>query len=150
VGEIALLRVRKTLDPMNRANWQYFTGVSASGSSRWTSDIAGARPVISDENGVGWNVSATYVKARNRVYVAYEHTKALAGYLSILEAPDVHGPWKTVYYGRLSNNGRGVPATSFYYSFLPNGFTGDRFTMLFTGMYANDALNVIDGRFVAR
>ena len=64
--------------------------------------------------------------------------------------PTLHGPWKTVYYGRLSNNGRGVPATSFYYSFLPNGFSGDQFTMLFTGSYANDALNVIDGRFVAR
>jgi hypothetical protein len=150
VGEIALLRLRKTANPLNKANWQYFAGPSATGGARWTSNIAGARPVISDTNGVGWNVSATYLKARDRVYVAYEHTKSHAGYLSILEAPAPHGPWTTVYYGRFSNSAKGVPATAFYYSFLPNGFSGDRFTMLFTGALANDSLNVIDGRFVAR
>ena len=84
------------------------------------------------------------------MYVAYEHTTSHAGYLSILESTNPQGPWKTVYYGRLANTELDVPYTGFYYSFLPNAFSGDRFTMLFTGSFANDSLNVIDGRFVAR
>jgi hypothetical protein len=150
VGEIALLRLPEAADPMVRTDWQYFAGESASGSPIWTSDIADARPVIADRNGVGWNVSAIYVRARGRVYVAYEHTGGHNDYLSVLEAPAPHGPWTTVYYGRLAETGNGLPPTSFYYNFLPNGFSGDKFTLLFTGSDANDALNVVDGRFVAR
>jgi hypothetical protein len=109
VGEIALLRVRKSADPMVRANWQYYAG-----NSQWSANIANAHPVITDRNGVGWNVSAIYVKARGRFYVAYEHTTSHAGYLSILESTNPQGPWKTVYYGRLANTELDVPYTGFY------------------------------------
>jgi hypothetical protein len=149
-GEIALLRVPKSANLMDRRKWQFFAGM-VDGKPTWTTSMAKIRPVIVDAaGGVGWNVSGQYVKSLKRFVVAYEHTETHAGRLAVLEAANPWGPWRTVYYGNFANPAKKVPATAFYYNFLPTGFSGDRFTMLFTGRYENDSLNVIDGRFVRK
>ena len=59
-GEIALLRAPRGSDLMRRDSWQFFAGLDQSGQPRWSGDAHQLQPVITDQNGVGWTVSATY------------------------------------------------------------------------------------------
>src|SRR3954452_16705010 len=59
-GEIALLRASRGSDLMRRDSWQFFAGRDRNGQALWSSDARQLKPVITDQNGVGWTVSATY------------------------------------------------------------------------------------------
>ena len=108
-----------------------------------------ARAVLANPEGVGWTVSATYVKSLGRYLVATEHGASQRGRISIFESENPQGPWRTVFYGELTDRSPRVPLTAFFANFLPNGFGdgGRRFTLAFTGKDANDSLNLVDGRF---
>lgn len=148
-GQIMLMRVRKSADPMQRDSYEFFAGTGSNNAARWSRNIGDARAAISDPKGVGWTVSATYVKSLKRYFVITEHEVSQRGRMSIFESPNPHGPWRTVFYDELTDGSSRVPLTAFFANFLPNGFSdgGRRFTLSFTGIMANDALNLVDGRF---
>ena len=93
-------------------------------------------------------MSATYIKALGRYMLMTEHGQSFAGRLGLFEAKAPRGPWRTVFYGTLTDGTTRVPAKSFFFNFLPNGWrdSGKRFTLAFTGVQVLDALNLVDGR----
>ncbi len=149
-GEIALLRAPKGADLLARGGWEFLAGVDGAGRPTWTGDEGKLQAAIVDrQGGVGWTTSATYVKALGRYLVATQHAKHATGRLTLLEAPQPWGPWRTVTYTTVADPQRRVQTTGFYFNFLPNSFSGDgkSFTLVFTGRGNADALLLVDGRF---
>lgn len=146
-GEVTLLRVRRGDDVMDRRNWSFFAGADGGGRATWTGDQAGARGVFFDRNGVGWVMSAIYVKPLKRYLLLTANTVPRAGRLGVHEAENPWGPWRTVYYSTVANPQRREPPDGFYFNFLANSFSGDgrRFTLVFTGKGGLDSLNMVDG-----
>src|SRR4051794_23809918 len=146
-GEIALLRAPRASDLMRRDSWQFFAGLDQSGQPRWSGDAHQLQPVITDQNGVGWTVSATYDPALRRFLVATEHGTSFGSHLTLLEAPNVYGPWSTAAYTTLQDPKRRIDQTAFHYTLLPNSLSGNKFTLAFAGTGRSDALLLIDGTF---
>lgn len=148
-GEVALLRAPKGADLLQRSAWQFLAGVDGAGRPSWTGEEGRLTAAITDRQGVGWTTSAVYVKGLGRYLVATQHTKHATGRLTLLEAPEPWGPWRTVAYTTVADPQRRVQTTGFYFTFLPNSFSGDgrSFTLVFTGRGNADALLLIDGRF---
>lgn len=148
-GQIVLLRVPKSADPMRKDNYEYFAGAGNNGAATWTKNPAGLQAVFSNPAGVGWTVSATYVKELNRYFLITEHDVSQRGNIGIFESPNPHGPWRTVFYGQLTDGTARVPLRAFFANFVPSAFAdgGRRFTLSFTGIEELDALNLVDGRF---
>ena len=148
-GEVHLLRAAKDADLMRPDTWEFFAGEHGGGAPVWSGQQADSRPVFVDRQGVSWLSSAVFADELGRWLLVTEHGRSFAGKIGVFEAPTPWGPWRTVSYGTLANPERGVPATAFYAKFLPNTLgPGGRFTLAFTGVGVNDALNVIEGRFV--
>jgi hypothetical protein len=149
-GQVALLRAPKTADLLDRASWQFFAGRDGAGRPRWTGDEAAARPAFVNPDGVGWVVSATYVKALGRYLLFSEFGRSFAGNLGLFEAPHPWGPWRTVAYFRLPVERVGLKPTQYLYHFLAGSFSadGERFTLAFTGQIApQDSINLVSGGF---
>jgi hypothetical protein len=146
-GEIALLRASRGSDLMRRDSWQFFAGLDQSGQPRWSGDAHQLQPVITDQNGVGWTVSATYDPALRRFLVATEHSASFGSHLTLLDAPNVYGPWSTAAYTTLQDPKRRIDQTAFHYTLLPNSLSGNKFTLAFTGTGRSDALLLVDGTF---
>jgi hypothetical protein len=149
-GEVTLLRVPRGADVMDRRNWSFFSGTAgAGGAPSWTADQDEAEGVFFDRNGVGWVMSAIYVKALDRYLLLTANTVARAGRLGVHESESPWGPWRTVYYSTVANPQRSEPPDGFYFNFLANSFSGDgrRFTLVFTGKGRLDSLNLVDGSF---
>jgi hypothetical protein len=148
-GQIVLLRVAKSADPMRKENYEYFAGTDEGGGASWTKNPAGLKAVFTNPDGVGWTVSATYVKSLGRYLLITEHEQSQRGRLGIFESSTPHGPWRTVFYGTLTDGRGRVPPRAFFANFVPNAFADDgrRFTLSFTGIDALDSLNLVDGRF---
>ena len=147
-GQLALLRAPKGTDLLSRASWQFFAGRDASGRPRWTGNQAAAKPAFVNPDGVGWAVSATYVKALGRYLLLSEHKASFAGYLGLFEAPGPAGPWRTVAYFRLPVARVGLAPTQYLYNFLAGSFSadGERFTLVFTGQRTpQDSINLVSG-----
>ncbi len=144
-----LLRVPKSADPMRKENYEYFAGTDGGGKASWTKSPAGLKAVLTDPNGVGWTVSATYVKSLDRFFLITEHEQSQRGKLGVFESSTPHGPWRTVFYDTLTDGRGRVPPRAFFANFVPNAFAdgGRRFTLSFTGIDALDSLNLADGRF---
>jgi hypothetical protein len=123
-GEIALLRAPKGADLLARGGWEFLAGVDGAGRPTWTADEGKLQAAIVDrQGGVGWTTSATYVKALGRYLVATQHAKHATGRLTLLEAPQPWGPWRTVAYTTVADPQRRVQTTGFYFNFLPNSFS---------------------------
>jgi hypothetical protein len=149
-GQIALLRVPKSADLLDRSRWQLYAGQDGAGRPRWTGSEGAAEPAFVDAAGVGWAVSATYVKALGRYLLLSEHKESFAGYLGLFEAPGPAGPWRTVAYFRLPVGQVGLKPTQYLYNFLANSFSDDgrRFTLVFTGQRTPaDSINLVSGSF---
>jgi hypothetical protein len=147
-GEVVLMRVPEAGDPMRREDYEYFAGADAGGDATWTRDPARARPAFADPSGVGWTVSAAYVGELGRYLLITEHARSKRGLLGIFEAERPWGPWRTAFYGALTDGTARVPATAFFANVVPGSAAdgGRRLTLAFTGVFANDALNLVDVR----
>ena len=149
-GKLHLSRVPKDAI-LERAKHEFFAGLGADGTPRWTRDLAQKRPVFTDDNGVGWNVSASYNAGLKRYLLATEHDDTHAGVFGLFDAPEPWGPWTTVAY----QDKWGAPhvqPTAFYWNFPTKWLNADgtAFTMVFTGKDSNDSWNTIEGHFVRR
>ncbi len=148
-GAVALLRAPRS-SLFERAGYEFFAGRDASGRPRWTPDPAAREPVFRDPAGVGWTVSAVYAPELRRYLLATEHGTSFASNLGVFEAPEPWGPWATVLYENGWGRAGGVPRSVFYWNFAPRWFRdgGRAFTLVFSGIGANDRWNSVDGRFV--
>lgn len=147
-GRIHLSRVPKTAI-LDRAKYEFFSGLSPQGQPTWTKDIAAKKPVFADPNGVGWNVSVSYNGGLRRYILCTEHTETHAGKFGMFDAPEPWGPWTTVLYDETWGEGH-VEVSTFYWNFNQKWTSADgtEFTMIFTGKNTNDSWNTVRGRFV--
>jgi hypothetical protein len=149
-GEIVLLRVPATR-LMERAAYEFFAGLDSRGRPTWTTTLGGRKPVFSDRNGVGWNVSGSFNPGLNRYILMTEHTETSLGYFGVFDAPEPWGPWTTVKY----SGDFGAPhieASTFFWNLSTKWLSADgiRFTLVFTGIGENDSWNTIRGSFVLK
>jgi hypothetical protein len=147
-GEVALMRVSET-SLLNRAEYEYFTGLDKTGSPLWSNKFDEHKPVFTDANGVGWNLSVSYNAGLKRYLLMTEHSQSFDANIGIFDAPEPWGPWSTVYYGKFGSSD--FDASTFYYNFSNKWLSNDglRFVMLFTGVGENDAWNTIFQRLVS-
>ena len=141
-GEIALLRVPKD-KITDRGSYRFFSGLNNQGQAQWTNVLGQRQAVFKDTQGVGWNTSVSYNQGLKRYLLMTEHTETFKGYLGIFEAPEPWGPWSTIVYQRFT----GVPNTAFFWNFSNKWLSqdGSEFTMIFTGIGANDSWNTVKG-----
>jgi Autotransporter beta-domain len=94
-------------------------------------------------------VSAIYDRALHRYLIMTEHGRSFASRLTLLEAPTVWGPFRTVAYTTVEDPRGRVQSRAFHFNILPNSFSrdGKHFTLAFTGVGDGDALNLVDGSF---
>jgi hypothetical protein len=149
-GEIMLMRVpRRRI--MNRSAYEFFAGLDSSGKPTWTASLSQRRPVFSNPDGVGWNVSASYNPGLGRYLLTTEHTTSGKGNIGIFDAPNPWGPWTTVLYQ--SNFGSPhLEASTFFWNFSSKWLSADgkSFTMIFTGVDENDSWNSVQGNFTTK
>jgi hypothetical protein len=90
-------------------------------------------------------MAVSYNSGIGRYILTTEHTKSHAGNLGIFDAPEPWGPWTTVGY---YSNWQGFD-NPFYWNFSNKWLSEDGldFTLIFTGVKANDSWNTIRGRF---
>jgi hypothetical protein len=144
-GRIYLLRVHKDDIFSSKSNYQYFNGLDSAGNPNWSNNIGNKKPVFEDPNGVGWNVAVSYNAGLGRYLLTMEHAKSHASNLGIFDAPEPWGPWTTVGY---YSNWQGFD-NLFYWNFSNKWLSSDGrdFTLIFTGVKANDSWNTIRGSF---
>jgi Carbohydrate binding module (family 6) len=90
-------------------------------------------------------MAVSYNSGIGRYILTTEHTKSHAGNLGNFDAPEPWGPWTTVGY---YSNWQGFD-NPFYWNFSNKWLSEDGldFTLIFTGVKANDSWNTIRGRF---
>lgn len=143
-GQIDLLRVPKN-KLMERAAYEFFAGLDAGDQPTWTKDLAARRPAFEDPRGVGWCFSVSYNAGLKRYVICTEHDASFQGNLGMFDAAEPWGPWTTA--GYYQNWGKFGP--TFFWNF-PNKWLsqdGKSFTLIFTGVGANDSWNTLRGRF---
>lgn len=141
-GMIDLARVPKD-KIMDQASYEFFAGLDAGGSPRWTSDQSLRQPVFQNPEGVGWTVAVSYNQGLKRYILTTEHTESFKGNLGIFDAPEPWGPWTTVaYYTNWS-------ASTFFWNFSNKWLSSDgkSFTLIYTGLGSNDSWNTVRGSF---
>ena len=144
-GELTLLRALGNSDLTVQANWSYFAGASADGSTAsWTSNPSQLKDVIVDPNGVGWTTSAVFDAPLGLYLVLTQHGAQATGQLTILAAPNPWGPWSTVAYTTLP----GPEQHAFFFDILPTSISADglSFTLLYSGTDTG-ALLAMNGTF---
>jgi hypothetical protein len=147
-GQIHLSRVpQQTI--LDRSQYEFFAGPNQNGEPTWTKDVKKKRPVFTDSNGVGWNVSVSYNAGLRRYVLATEHSETHAGKLGLFDSPEPWGPWTTIAYEQSWGDGH-VEVSTFYWNFPTKWLSADgtQFTMVFTGKNTNDSWNTVTGRFV--
>ena len=90
-GEIYLVRVPTKQIKDRDAYWLY-EGINVSGNVQWSTDINDRQPVFKDQNGVGWNLSASYYSGLGRYLLMTDHEQSFKGNLGIFDAPEPWGP----------------------------------------------------------
>lgn len=147
-GRIHLSRAPKG-ELLKRDGHEFFTGLDIAGQPQWSPNAADKKPVFSDVNGVGWNVSVSYNAGLKRYLLATEHGATHAGKLGLFDAPEPWGPWTTVSYDDAWGDGH-IEVSGFYWNFANKWLSADgtRFTLVFTGKNTNDSWNTVAGRFV--
>ena len=131
-GRIVLMRApRDRL--MDRAAYEFFVGTGATGSARWTPEVAERAPLFKDPNGTAL-VSAAHNPGLRRYLLATQHAPKGQGNIGVFDAPTPWGPWTTVLY----EDGWGAErfrAGGFFWSFAPGWWSDDGrvFVLVFTG-----------------
>lgn len=147
-GRVYLSRVPKDKITDRHAH-EFFAGFD-DGPPIWTGNIEKKLPVFQDENGVGWNLSVSYVPVVDRYLLCTEHSQTHKSQLGIFDATSPWGPWTTVCYTD-SFGKDAIEQSCFYWSFpSPWLKTDGQFTMAFTGKNSNDSWNTVPGRFQLR
>ena len=90
---IYLLRVPPTNLQLGRSSYEYFSGTSA--APAWNFNVANARPVFSDANGVR-RPEMVRIAGLDRYLLTMAHYQP--GRVGVFEAPEPWGPWRTVMY----------------------------------------------------
>jgi hypothetical protein len=149
-GRIHLSRVPKDAI-LDRKRHQFFAGLQPDGTPTWTGSLAEKKPVFTDINGVGWNLSVSYNPALCRYLLATEHTETHAGNLGLFDAPEPWGPWTTVTYESKWGQDH-IELSTFYWNFPTKWLSpdGTRFTLVFSGKNTNDSWNTVQGKFIPR
>ena len=143
-GEIYLVRVPSKQIKDRDAYW-FYQGIDVSGNDQWTADINDKHPVFKDQNGVGWNLSASFNSGLGRYILMTEHEQSFKGNLGIFDAQEPWGPWTTVAY--YSN--WGDTNNTFFWNFSNKWLSedGKEFTIIYTGIKEHDSWNSVRGRF---
>lgn len=136
---------------LDRSRYEFFAGRTSDGTPEWSSDPTRKRPVFTDANGVGWNLSVSHHPGTGRYLLATEHTETHAGRFGLFDAPEPWGPWTTVAYDDAWGTGH-VEVSTFYWNFPSKWLApgGGAFTLVFTGKNTNDSWNTVAGRFQFR
>ena len=144
-GAIDLARVHRD-HLLDRARYEFFTGLDADGTPGWTADPERREAVFEDPTGVGWCFSVSYNPGLRRYFLATEHGATFKGNLGLFDAPEPWGPWTTVgYWGNWERLG------STFYANIPTKWIsadGLDFTLIFTGVGKHDSWNTVRGRFL--
>jgi len=149
-GRIYLSRVPNGA-VLDRSKYEFFAELSPDGKPVWSANLMDKRPVFTDPNGVGWNLSASYNPGLRRYLLCTEHSVTHAGKPGIFDAPEPWGPWTTVAYEEDWGKGH-IEVSTFYWNFNPKWLSADGmdFTMVFSGKNSNDSWNTVKGRFVPK
>jgi len=105
---VILLRVQQNKITDKEA-YRYFAGTDEQGVPVWSRDIKNRQPVFTYPGGCN-RLDVTYHPGIQR-FLMTMRSRAIAGgvnHFSIYEAPQIWGPWKTVYY---TQNWEGIPMT---------------------------------------
>lgn len=152
-GKVDLARVRSD-KIRDKSYYEFFAGFDSRGKPKWTRDFGpeAREPVFIDEVGGVRTVSCTYNPGLKRYLLTTEHTrvgKSNLGTMSIFEAEEPWGPWKTVLYTdnwgmEPAGPGRLIGNLNFY--FTPKWFSkdGKDFTMVTT---VTDSWGTVRGSF---
>lgn len=148
-GHIALLRVPIN-QLTNRHSYEVFSGLNDNGLPSWSANTADWKPVFSDSNGVGWNVSVSYNPGLKKYFLMTEHHASSKGHLGIFDSNEPWGPWHTTYYGSLGRFWSDM--STFYFNFSNKWLSldGKDFVLIFTGTGKYDAYNSVEGKFIVR
>ncbi|MBI2558894.1 DUF4185 domain-containing protein [Candidatus Woesearchaeota archaeon] len=147
-GEIILMRVPQA-SIMNRASYEFFSGLDSSGNPTWTTNLAARKPVFADSKGVGWTASASFNSGLGRYFLITEHDGSFNGDIGIFEAQNPWGPWSTIYYTSAFGSPT-IPANTFFWNFANKWLStdGKDFTLVFTGVGESDSWNTVRGNFL--
>jgi hypothetical protein len=135
---------------LDRAEYEWFAGLTEDGNARWTSNLQARQAAFTDPNGIKI-VSVCHVSALDRFLLIY-NPRDNGGHFALFEAPAPWGPWKQVAY--LRDQPLFMPPEPnrrvSVFHFAPKWWSQDgrEFTLIFnTG---DDAWNTIRGRLLTR
>jgi len=107
-NRLYLARIPKAALPQS-PGLEFFQGMAAAGTSKWSTDAAEAEPIFQDPNGVTPG-SIVYVPALRRFLLTCFHVGP--GQLGVFDAPNPWGPWTTIAYeekwGGMNGEGEGL------------------------------------------
>jgi len=81
---------------MNRAGFEFFSGLDGQGIPTWSRDIGQRRSVFHDSNSVGSGTRVMYHPTLERYLLTTWHDES--GGWGIFDAPEPWGPWTMVAY----------------------------------------------------
>jgi hypothetical protein len=149
-GRIMLLRV-PALAVEDRGAYEFFAGLDSTGQPEWSTDPADRFAIYEDSDGVGPFPQMTFVPGLDRMVYTNQHgsgsgVDASQSLLTMAEAPHPWGPWTIFFHDRFQP---ALEHSVFQWNFAPKWFRngGREFTLVFSGVGANDSWNSIDGAF---
>jgi len=149
-GRIMLVRV-PALAIEDRAAYEFFAGLDSTGQPEWSADPANRIAIYEDSDGVGPFPQMALVPGLNRMVYTNQHGSgsgvvAAQSLLTMAEAPHPWGPWTVFFHDRFQP---ALERSVFQWNFAPKWFSngGREFTLVFSGIGANDSWNTIDGVF---
>jgi hypothetical protein len=123
-GPVFLAR-GKTSDPLNKANWEWFTGLSGTNAS-WGAQ-AGRKAIISNIVGLDWHFTImTYNAPLKKYLLTYFAGKN--GQLHVLAADQPWGPFEEIYTGDMGVDDK----WKFTVQVMPNTISADGRSMWFS------------------
>jgi hypothetical protein len=129
--------------------FEWFTGLDGNNDPTWgtAGDESVRKPVFTDPNGVGWNLSVSYNIGLDRYILITEHTASQVGNMGMFDAPEPWGPWTTIVYYTEPNDfqskigvGGDVGSEAFFWNFSQKWTSGADFVLFFTGGSAGAAM----------
>jgi uncharacterized Ntn-hydrolase superfamily protein len=136
--DIVLARVRKD-QVMDRSRYDFFAGLDMNGKPLWLPDISKRQPIFTDPKGTQ-RIAITYNAPLGRYILATSHqTSGKATHtaaLGIFEAPELWGPWATVYYDDHWSIEDGKDCRTYHHRYPPKWISPDGRTMwlLYSGL----------------
>jgi len=136
--DIVMARVKKD-SVMERSYYLFFSGLDENGNPLWSHDISKRKPIFTDPKGTQ-RIAITYNAPLGRYILTTSH---LAGKkvthtaaLGVFEAPELWGPWSTVYYDDHWSVKDGRDCRTYHHRFPPKWISAEGKTMwlLYSGL----------------